>query len=47
DGKLYVAGYTRSADFPMKPDHYDDSHNGHEDIFIAKLSADLTTLHNS
>ncbi len=31
----------------MKPDHYDDSHNGHEDIFIAKLSADLTTLHNS
>jgi hypothetical protein len=46
-GTVYVVGYTESSDFPMRQDHYDGSHNGLEDIFIARLSPDLGSLLNS
>jgi hypothetical protein len=40
-GKVYVAGSTTSADFPVK-DGFDSSHNGSEDVFVAVLDPDLS-----
>lgn len=37
-GSAYVAGETWSTDFPTK-NPFDSSHNGHIDLFIARLSA--------
>lgn len=37
DGRVYVAGATRSADFPTSPDAYDRSHNGDYDVFVMSL----------
>lgn len=36
EGKVYVAGHTRSSDFPTV-NAYDDSYNGNEDGFVFKL----------
>ena len=36
-GHVYVTGETRSADFPISPSAYDNSHNGNYDIFVTKL----------
>lgn len=48
DGTVYIGGYTRSSDFPMVPGAYDSSFNGgDEDIFIARLDADLSSLISS
>jgi hypothetical protein len=35
--RIIVTGRTESADFPVTPDAYDDSHNGNMDAFIARL----------
>lgn len=43
DENVYVAGSTR-AGFPTTSNAYDQSHNGHYDGFISKLSGDLSTL---
>lgn len=43
-GEAYVSGYTQSADFPTTPAAYDATHNGKEDIFVAKLNATGTDL---
>jgi len=40
-GNVYVAGEAGSADFPVVSGAYDSTYN---DVFIAKLSSDLTTL---
>ncbi|MSR48362.1 MAG: hypothetical protein EXS13_15095 [Planctomycetes bacterium] len=45
DGSLLVCGETRSTNFPVTTGAYDTTHGGAFDGFIAKLSADLTTLH--
>jgi len=40
----YVTGYTQSANFPTTPGANDTSHNGNNDVFILKLSADGSSL---
>ncbi len=46
DGNIFVAGRTKSTDFPAQPGCYnDDEHNGGtNDVFVAKFNADLTEL---
>jgi hypothetical protein len=43
-GDLYVAGITRSADFPTTVAAFDTTHNGLDDIFVAKLSLSHITV---
>ena len=47
-GNVFVTGYTSSSNFPVASDSYgtgyDNSHNGSEDIFVSKLSNDLSSL---
>ncbi len=38
DENVYVAGYTRSANFPTTPGAYDISYNGSSDAFVTKLN---------
>lgn len=38
-GQVYVAGYTRSANFPVTAGAYDTTHNGGSDAFVARLNA--------
>ena len=42
---IIIAGHTRSSDFPTTTGANDTSHNGDVDVFVAKLSADLSELH--
>ncbi len=45
DGNVFVVGSAWSSDFPTTADSYDTSFNGgDEDIFVSKLSSDLTSL---
>jgi len=45
DGSVYVAGYTRSTDFPSTTGVYSPTYEGGAcDGFVARLSSDLTTL---
>jgi len=49
-GDVYVAGRTKSLDFPNTNGGAQENHadNGiHWDVFVARLSADLRTLHQS
>lgn len=41
---LLVLGTTLSTDFPVSASAYDKSHNGNHDLYVAKLSADGTSL---
>ncbi len=47
EGDIYVAGMTASGDFPSTPGAYEDTLKGDYDLFISKLSADLSTLQAS
>jgi len=45
DGHVFVAGRTRSTDFPYTPGCYQDEHSGGtNDMFVAKFNADLSML---
>ncbi|MFZ8860118.1 MAG: SBBP repeat-containing protein, partial [Thermocrinis sp.] len=46
-GDVYVAGYTHSTNFPNTSGGAQGSNRGHHDAFVARLSADLKTLHQS
>ncbi len=44
DGNVYIAGRTNSADFPTTPGVVQGEPQGGQDVFVAKLTGDLTTL---
>jgi hypothetical protein len=43
-GCAHVTGYTWSEDFPTTPGAFDSTHNGAEDVYVAKLNADGSAL---
>lgn len=48
NGKVFVAGDTRSSDFPTTTGAYDESYNtGFDDTAISRFSSDLSTLEAS
>lgn len=44
NGNLYVMGSTRSTNFPISANAFDQTHNGDYDFFVAHLSADGKNL---
>lgn len=40
DGSVYMAFYTQAADVPTTPGAHDATHNGKNDVFLAKFSSD-------
>ncbi len=44
DGSVYVTGYTKATDFPATEGAFSTTAAGSRDAFIAKFSADLSTL---
>jgi hypothetical protein len=39
NGVAYITGYTRSSDFPISNNAYDENHNGQQDVFALKLNS--------
>lgn len=46
-GEAYICGYTNSADFPTTLGAYDESSNGVNDAFVAKLSTSCALLEST
>lgn len=43
-GNIYVTGYTNSLNFPITAGAYDQDPNGSTDVFITRLTSDLTFM---
>lgn len=43
-GNIYIAGSTKSSNFPVSPDVFQTSFGGNQDGFVAKFSPDLSDL---
>jgi Beta-propeller repeat len=43
-GQAYVSGGTASSDFPTTTGAFDTSHNGYEDVWVAKLNAEGSAI---
>lgn len=43
-GQIYIMGWTTSSNFPTTEGAYDRTHGSSDDIFVACLSGDFTTL---
>ncbi|OGO12497.1 MAG: hypothetical protein A2Y53_01810 [Chloroflexi bacterium RBG_16_47_49] len=43
-GNVYVTGYTTDYSYPTTAYAYDTSYNGQSDVFVSRLSSDLSTL---
>jgi len=43
-GNFFIAGTTKSSDFPIKNGAYSDVNKGNEDIFVTKMNNDLTEV---
>jgi roadblock/LC7 domain-containing protein len=46
-GDIYIAGYTSSRNFPVTKNSFNPIHSGNYDIFVSRLSSDLSTLKDS
>ncbi|MBW2622633.1 MAG: hypothetical protein JRD68_06985, partial [Deltaproteobacteria bacterium] len=46
-GHVYLAGWTEAANFPTTSGAYDETYNGGGDVFVSKLTNDLTALPGS
>ena len=44
DGQVYVAGYTRSSDFPTTPNSFHPSYSGAGDAFLTRLDLSAMTV---
>ncbi|UCC43242.1 MAG: VCBS repeat-containing protein [Candidatus Zixiibacteriota bacterium] len=40
-GRIYLAGYTASSDFPTIGSGYDQSYNGNQDVYVAQFSTSM------
>jgi hypothetical protein len=43
-GSAYVTGVTKSSDFPTTAEAFDTSYNGWDDVFVAKISTEVTPM---
>jgi len=47
NGDIFLMGITLSNDFPMAASAFDNTQNGNWDIFVVKMSSDLSTMMGS
>jgi len=44
NGSVYVTGWTKSRNFPTTPGAYDTNFNGVQDVFVTKISIDISII---
>ncbi len=45
DGEILLTGWTYSADFPVTPDAWDNTHNGGYDVFVSRFSSTMIPVY--